>query len=210
MRNGHSKPFLGWLTIITNLFVLVFVETIKLKTIAMAFLFIYFLSLFTMDTQTIIDFGEKKGTGNWMVVDDVVMGGRSSGLFGLNNEGHAVFSGRVSLANNGGFSSVRCRMAPVNVSAFSCVLIRLKGDGKQYQFRVKDKVNHAFSYIAGFATTGEWQTIQIPFSSMYPSFRGQKLNDPNFAGDTIEEMAFLIGNKKEQDFSLVIDKISVE
>jgi hypothetical protein len=43
---------------------------------------------------------------------------------------------------------------------------------------------------------------------MYPSFRGRKLNQPNFSKDSIEEI-LLIGNKKKEEFKLLIDKIEL-
>ena len=39
----------------------------------------------------IFDFNKKSDIQNWRIVDDVVMGGRSSGNFRLNAEGHGVF-----------------------------------------------------------------------------------------------------------------------
>ncbi len=53
--------------------------------------------LITMQTSTIFDFSKKSDMSNWKIVDDVVMGGRSSGTFHLNKEGNGVFKGRVSL-----------------------------------------------------------------------------------------------------------------
>jgi NADH dehydrogenase [ubiquinone] 1 alpha subcomplex assembly factor 1 len=44
---------------------------------------------------------------------------------------------------------------------------------------------------------------------MYPSFRGRTLDMPNFESDFIEELRFLIGNKKPQNFELIIDKIEL-
>ena len=35
---------------------------------------------------------------------------------------------------------------------------------------------------------------------MHPTFRGRKLDKPNFSDDHIEEIGILIGNKKEQEF----------
>ena len=67
-----------------------------------------------------------------------------------------------------------------------------------------------FSFIAPFLTSGEWQEIVIPLEDMYPSFRGRRLNQPNFSSDYIEELAFLIGNKKSESFKLLIDKITLE
>ena len=45
---------------------------------------------------------------------------------------------------------------------------------------------------------------------MYPSFRGRRLNKSNFSDDKIQEIAFLIGNKKEENFQLLIDKIDLK
>jgi hypothetical protein len=42
---------------------------------------------------------------------------------------------------------------------------------------------------------------------MYPSFRGRRLNQPNFTGDVIEEITFLIGNKKNENFILLLGTI---
>jgi hypothetical protein len=42
---------------------------------------------------------------------------------------------------------------------------------------------------------------------MYPAFRGRKLNIGNFNADTIEQLAFLIGNKKNEKFQLLIKGI---
>jgi hypothetical protein len=87
------------------------------------------------------------------------------------------------------------------------VVIKLKGDGKTYQFRVKSSNDDYYSYVISFETSGNWETIEISFSSMYPAFRGRKLNAVNYPGKQLEMVAFLIGNKKTEDFKLEIDSI---
>lgn len=67
-----------------------------------------------------------------------------------------------------------------------------------------------YSYISTFSTSGEWQEIEIHLKDMYPSFRGRKLEQANFSADYIEEIAFLIGNKKPEKFKLLIDKIELK
>ena len=137
------------------------------------------------------------------------MGGRSKGKLYLNSEGHGVFEGSVSLENNGGFSSVRYRFKSGQLTGYSKAIIQLKGDGKEYQFRVKSNQDDYYSYITYFTTTGDWQTIEIPLFEMYPSFRGRKLDLPNYSGESLGEIAFLIGNKKPEYFKLKIDKIDL-
>lgn len=160
--------------------------------------------------MTIFNFKSDSNLSNWTVVDDVVMGGRSDGRFKINSDGHGEFSGMVSLENNGGFSSVRHSFKTVNSAAYSKFVIRLKGDGKEYQFRVKANGNSRHSYIYKFKTSGDWQTIEIPFSEMSPSFRGYTLDMGNFNGNQMEQIAFLVGNKKAESFQLLIDRIGLD
>ncbi|MDD2985571.1 CIA30 family protein [Flavobacterium sp.] len=159
--------------------------------------------------KVIFNFSESTGIENWIIVDDGVMGGVSAGKFSLNKEKNGVFEGNISLENNGGFSSVRHGFEPLQVNAESKIVLTLKGDGKDYQFRIKDKANSYYSYITTFSTSGEWQKIEILLSDLYPSFRGQKLQMPNFHKDTLEEITFLIANKKKESFKLVLDKIEL-
>lgn len=160
--------------------------------------------------MTIFNFNLNSDISNWKIIDDVVMGGRSNGNFKLNSEGHGEYTGKVSLENNGGFSSVHHYFQAINSRAYSKFILKIKGDGKTYQFRVKDRQEHRYSYIFKFDTTEEWQTIEIPFSEMHASFRGNRLNIPNFEGNQMEEIAFLIGNKEAQTFKLLIDSISLK
>lgn len=165
---------------------------------------------FAMNSMLLFDFTEKCDISNWKIVDDGVMGGLSSSTFFVDKTGNGIFKGSVSLENNGGFCSVRYFFKPISLNKQKTFSIRLKGDGKKYQFRVKSQVSDYYSYIYEFQTTSDWQTVEIPISEMYASFRGRTLNLPNYDGNNLEEVAFLIGNKKEEDFQLLIDKIEVK
>ena len=162
-----------------------------------------------INTIAIFDFNKNSEISNWSITDDVVMGGKSSGNFYLNSDGFGVFEGFVSLENNGGFSSIRYRDDLIKISNQNMIRIHLKGDGKNYQFRVKVNASDYYSYIYSFGTTGAWEIIEIPFEELPPSFRGRKLNLPNFSSTYIEEIGFLIGNKKNEKFELTLDKIEL-
>ena len=165
---------------------------------------------FIFQSMIIFNFNVDSDISNWQILDDVVMGGRSNGQFKLNSKGYGEYSGKVSLENNGGFSSLRYYFDTKTTDTYSKFMIRLKGDGKSYQFRVKDNRYNKYSFIYEFNTSEEWQIIEIPFSDMYASFRGYRIDIPNYGGDQMEEIAFLIGNKKEESFKLLIDSISIE
>ena len=164
----------------------------------------------SMSLAVIFDFNKKSNVEDWVIVDDGVMGGRSKGNFKLSKDGFGVFEGKISLENNGGFSSLRYKFPKIETKEYSKVVLKLKGDSKQYQFRVKTNSGDYYSYITTFSTSGKWQEIEIPLKDMYPSYRGRKLDQPNFSGDYIEEIMFLIGNKKEENFKLLLDNIELK
>ena len=166
-------------------------------------------SLTSENMSSIFNFSQSSKINNWKVVNDDVMGGISSASFELNRDGDAEFKGTVSTANNGGFASVRYRFRAKDIAGKKTISIRLKGDSKSYQFRVKSQANDYYSYITTFSTLGNWETIHINLQDLYPSFRGNKLNKDNFNNSSIEEISFLIANKKNESFKLIIDKIEI-
>lgn len=162
---------------------------------------------FQTSTITIADFKNQQDISNWFVVNDGVMGGYSNGSISLSDDGYGLYQGYVTTRNNGGFSSIRYRFKPKKISKYTHVSLRVRGDGKIYQFRIKNQSNARYSYIQYFETTKEWETITIPLNSFYASFRGYKLNVSNYSGQEIGEIAILIGNKKNEDFALEIERI---
>jgi hypothetical protein len=161
-----------------------------------------------MNTDSVfVDFNHESQLHDWYTVDDVVMGGRSNSTFTVNEKGNAVFTGNVSLENNGGFSSLRHPFQKLDMGSFQTIAIRLKGDGRLYQFRVKSSRTERHSYAHYFETSGSWQWIEIPLAEMYPTWRGRRLDGPNYPAQTLEEIGILIGNNKPEAFKLEIDEI---
>jgi hypothetical protein len=158
----------------------------------------------------LFDFTKTSDISNWSVVNDAVMGGVSDGSFSINESGHGIFEGTIRLENNGGFSSIRYAIGKTIISGKTTVIIRLKGDGKNYQFRVKENSDDQHSYVSKFQTSGDWETIEIPLNTLYPRFRGKTLDKKNFFSNQIEELGFLIGNKKKETFRLELDCIELK
>ncbi len=146
----------------------------------------------------------------WRVINDGVMGGISRSSLVLTDAGHGLFSGHVSLENYGGFASIQLSTMTKLTEETKFIVLRVKGDGKAYEFRMKGDVYQSESYVQPFTTTGEWQNIKLPISAFYPQFRGLRLNIPNFNFSNIEQVSFLIANKQEEDFKLLIDFIGLE
>jgi hypothetical protein len=165
------------------------------------------------DGKMLYSFPEQ-GKGNWSVQDDVVMGGRSDSQLEFTDDKHAKFSGTVSLENNGGFCSMRHisdENEPYRIEKGRVAFVLLvKGDGKDYNFRVKTpNVRYSYTYTFSTQDNGKWERISIPFGSMEASFRGRKIAVPNYAAEDIVEMRFLIGNKKNESFEILIESIEV-
>ncbi|WP_175455237.1 CIA30 family protein [Pricia antarctica] len=164
-------------------------------------------------TRTMLYSFLEQGKGKWRVQDDVVMGGRSDSQLKITENNHAHFYGRVSLENDGGFCSIHQTMEknpyriPDKSKAF---LLRLKGDGKDYNFRVRTK-NGRHSYGFTFSTKGDgyWESISIPFNMMEASYHGEPVEVPNYAGENVMEMQLLIGNQKEETFEIFIESIEI-
>lgn len=163
-------------------------------------------------TEVLMDFEAKPDAPAWFSVNDGVMGGLSTGLADIKH-GSLHFRGILSLENNGGFSSIRTA-GDYDFSDRKKVVMRVKGDGRTYQLRLATDARHkgsAVSYGAEFATeNAEWTEVEIPFASLSPSWRGEKLDGPAFDASAVEEIGILIGDKKAGRFSLEVDWIAVE
>lgn len=159
--------------------------------------------------NVVFSFDRGVDIGDWYVLNDGVMGGVSSSSIKIDKNGYGSFEGNVSTDNNGGFASIRYASV-VQLKKAKLVKLKIKGDGKNYQFRLKKKTTDYQSYIHTFATSGEWETIEINLDELFPSFRGRKLDMPNFDANKFEELSLLIANGKNESFKLKIDSIEIE
>ncbi|XP_020587657.1 uncharacterized protein LOC110029627 isoform X2 [Phalaenopsis equestris] len=131
--------------------------------------------------------GNLSGKLLWGALDDVVMGGVSQSTFFVDPTGSedggptGIFKGVVSTKNSGGFTSIRTKnfQVPEDLSAYDGLELRVKGDGHRYKLIVRTSADwDTVGYTASFVTLdGQWQTIQIPFSSLKPVFRARTVVD---------------------------------
>lgn len=154
------------------------------------------------ETRMLFDFRDPNTVRNWQNIDDPVMGGVSSSRI-TQGESFAVFAGRLSLENNGGFASVRGRVVPADLTSFEKLVARVRGDGKIYvcQLRTRDAV-----YWLRFETrAGGWQEFALPFAEFVPTYFGvPRPNSTPLNPAAIGEYGFLIADKQEGPFSLEV------
>lgn len=175
--------------------------------------FTFIISIFSFNNancQCILNFDSKQSVSKWKTINDDVMGGVSTSGIAYNNNDYAIFSGNVSLKNNGGFASIRRQLSGVNLYNKKSIVLRVKGDGKNYQLRIKKNRFDYYSYVYSFPTSGNWESVSVDLASMYPSFRGQRLNFSNFSAKQIQQISILIANDKEEEFNLIIDEICIQ
>jgi NADH dehydrogenase [ubiquinone] 1 alpha subcomplex assembly factor 1 len=161
--------------------------------------------------KVLYDFSANADPTEWQVVNDDVMGGESSSRFVITN-GAAVFSGDISLANSGGFASVRTLPRPPEAGAYRRAVVRVRGDGRRYKFTARmGRQFEGVVYQAAFGTKqGEWQETRLEFDDLVPTFRGQTLaNVARLDPGALSSVGFLISDKQAGPFRLEIAWIKV-
>ena len=151
---------------------------------------------------------EANANARWDVVNDSVMGGISNSQV-LQNDGNLVFTGNVSLANNGGFASIRTPLDVKNQNITKIVL-RVKGDGQTYQLRLRtNEYMDGAAYTRSFSTTkSEWLNIEFLPEDFQLTYRGRLLEQqPTISFKEIKQLGFMIAGKQAGEFRLEVEKI---
>jgi NADH dehydrogenase [ubiquinone] 1 alpha subcomplex assembly factor 1 len=160
-----------------------------------------------IERKNLIDFTESDRS-EWYAINDGVMGGVSKSDIRRTDDGTGVFEGVLSLENSGGFASVRAVLGRHDLSAYAGLELRVRGDGRTYQLRLRtdDRVD-GIAYRAQFETRdGEWITTRVTFEEFLPTFRGRTLKDvPPLDASRIHQVAFMLADKNPGSFSLEID-----
>lgn len=152
----------------------------------------------------VTDFTANTSDLGWFVVNDNVMGGRSDGDF-EQKQGELFFAGRTN-TNGGGFSSIRTKAMQLDLANYAGIRLRVLADGRRYTWRLTTTARwrgRQISYWADFDTQqGTWSTIDIPFSSFVPQFRGSRLDGPALDSGQITGMGLMIYDKQDGPFAV--------
>lgn len=139
---------------------------------------------------------------NWTPLNDTVMGGESSSRWRETEDG-GVFEGTVSLANGGGFASVRSPEALRDWSDADGVRMTVVGDGKTYKLTMYTRPGGRISYRASFAAPDGEAEVVVPFEELTPYRRGRHVpSAPAFDPSAITQVGLLISDKQAGDFQL--------
>jgi len=165
----------------------------------------------TASDKILFDFATATNSSAWQIVNDDVMGGVSTSRFEVFTNG-AVFSGELSLENNGGFASVRSSPVRQNLTGLDAFVVRARGDGRRYKFTVRTESGFdAPIYQCAFTTRrGAWEEHRLALTDFVPTFRGRAVTDaPALDPAKGGSVGFLISDKQAGPFLLEVAWIKV-
>jgi catechol 2,3-dioxygenase-like lactoylglutathione lyase family enzyme len=160
----------------------------------------------------LVDLDDASQVQAWTTVNDPVMGGKStSGVaFG---DGGLVFSGDISLENNGGFASARGPQDPEigrRATGAKSIRVHAVGDGKTYLLKVGTE-GQPWSYIQRFPTeAGVQRSYELPIEGFQPV--GQRLDPapdapPTLDPSSISQVSVYILDKQQGPFAIAVSEI---
>ncbi|MCK0177508.1 CIA30 family protein [Mycolicibacterium sp. F2034L] len=157
----------------------------------------------------LVDLGDPSAVAAWTTVNDPVMGGRSISRVTF-ADGGLVFSGEVSLENNGGFASVRSPQdAEIGRKATGAKALRVhaRGDGKTYVLSVGADAQ-PWSYIQRFSTEDDVDRIyELPVGDFEPvgkRFDPAPEAPPTLDPSSIDEVSLYILDKQQGPFEIAV------
>ena len=158
--------------------------------------------------EATLDFSRPEAARGFRVINDGVMGGLSSSQLEF-ADGRLIFTGRVSLENNGGFASFR---GPLRITpGANTLLLTVRGDGKTYKLSLKqDDSNATGQYQASFTAPREWTTLRFVPADFSASFRGRALAAPAIILADAQTVGLLIADKQAGSFRIEVRSIGAE
>jgi len=145
---------------------------------------------------------------SWQAVNDGVMGGVSDGRFRITADKTLEFFGTLSLENNGGFASVRTRPMDLDMRSGDSLVVRLKGDGREYVLNLYTKSRQmAFSYRTPLPTVkDEWSEVRVPLRDFIPTAFGRRVEGVGpIEPAQISGLGFMLSDKKPGAFKMEVE-----
>jgi NADH dehydrogenase [ubiquinone] 1 alpha subcomplex assembly factor 1 len=161
----------------------------------------------------LFDLTEADAAKQWQTVNDGVMGGVSEGKFKITDAKTMEFFGTLSLANNGGFASVRTKGKKLSLEKGDTLVAKIRGDGRQYMLNLyPNKQRMAYSYRATVQTKkDEWIEVKVPLDKFEATSFGRIVKNAGLVKpEEINALGFMLGDKKAGPFKMEIEWIKVE
>lgn len=144
---------------------------------------------------------------DWFVVNDGVMGGRSSGFVAV-EEGRLRFTG-VLVTQGGGFTSARARRE-IDLTGEDGLELRVRGSGRPFEVELDDGVRRfgrTVSRRAPIPTTPDWTVVRVPFSSFRSSIFGQSVETSPIDLARIRSVGLYMLDGRDGPFQVEVDEV---
>ena len=163
--------------------------------------------------KVLFDFTGADAAKGWQAVNDDVMGGVSVGKFKITDKKTLEFFGTLSLANNGGFASVRTKGKKLGLEKGDTLVVKVRGDGREYEMNLYvPTIQIAYSYRAVFQTRkDEWTEIKLPLDKFYATSFGRVVRNAGQVNPaSVNGIGLMLGDKKAGPFKMEVESIMVE
>ena len=163
-----------------------------------------------MTSRLLFDFSRPESVAGWHGLHDRVMGGLSDGAM-CAAEGGAAFEGELSLANGGGFASVRAEIDPGATAGSHAVRVRVRGDGRSYSFVVKEdpRSGDGLWRASLDAPAGAWADVEIPWTAFVKSVHGRVVASPPPCAGRIGQVGLMVAKGAAGPFRLEVASIAL-
>jgi uncharacterized surface protein with fasciclin (FAS1) repeats len=161
------------------------------------------------DVKFIASFEKPDSERNWISVNDGVMGGLSEGSFRRTERKTLLFTGSLSLENNGGFASIRTGPGPMDLAGTSGIVVKARGDGRTYWVDLRTARQFGASSYRAFLPTSKdaFKETFIPFSDFKLQRFGQQVSAWSVDPAAIVAVGFTLSDKQAGPFELEIEYI---
>lgn len=160
--------------------------------------------------ERLTDFAIDAQNLSWFIVNDNVMGGRSSGGPTF-VDSSMVFEGEIN-TDGGGFSSVRVSLGSNALTGFNELVVRARTDGRSYKLTLEDSLGTrdrrvSQQGILDFDGSPEWQTARVSFAELTPKIFGRDVQSEPFRPDLATQLGVMISDGVDGPFRIEIDWI---
>ena len=162
----------------------------------------------------LFQFDSAAEAARWQIVNDGVMGGRSSSRASVTPQGSLRFTGNLSLENNGGFASVRTKPNGqlLGLNTGNTIVVRVKGDGRRYKLNLyAGERRTAFSYQMDFSTVaGQWTDVRLPVDRFVAHSFGRPISNLRLVPSQVQALGIMLSDKRPGPFEMQVDWINIQ
>lgn len=168
------------------------------------------LAFCSVNQEVMLDFGSEKYGMDWIVINDGVMGGKSEGKLTFTDT-TLIFTGEVSLENNGGFTSLKSAYEDFKLDSAQRIEIKYRLEGQSIALYMEGSNGFADPYIkATLDVTEGWKTVELEWNEFRQFDFGRPTGgviSNDFISD-VKYLGFITGEKRKGSFRFEVAYIN--